>query len=351
MLGIKISYGTLVDIIGFMNRLLNGGTKLLIYSDGNVERKEGFFKPGGHERALMTLISPKAEEVKHVVGNVLNCHPLVLEDCLHLNQRPKVDMYKDHAFIPFFSFDEKWELVELGLIISQNYLLVIASKPISAIEELRRMFLESAERMETTGRMIYELLDLLSSQYFDFVDRVEEKLTNMEKLIYRNPYAKVGHEIFQMKRKLHAIRRVFSEERNVLSTLMHVEFPYTSENGNVYFMDIQDHLNRAVDAVDSFREGLTGLLELQMSMKGDKMNTIMKTLTVVSTFFLPLTFIVGLYGVNLKGVPEYQWNFGYAYMWGLMIVVSVVMWWFMKGKNGYRYFSFLEDKADSGVTS
>lgn len=306
---------------------------MFIYRDEIIEQKDDMNKPSENEKALMILVSPTEKEIRRVVGDVLNCHPLVLEDCLHLNQRPKVDMYPDHSFIPFFGFGEEWKLVELGLIISKNYLLIISSESIPAIDELQSTLLRSPDKMNTTGRMIYEFLDLCTMQYFRYVDHMEEQMSHLERLIYKNPYAKVGHTIFETKRKLHNIRRIFSEERNVISTVMHADFPYTSENGTVYFIDVHDHVSRVVDAVDSFREGLTGLLELQMSMKGDRMNEIMKTLTVVSTFFLPISFIVGLYGVNLKGVPEYDWSFGYSYMWGLMIVVSGFLFWYIKRKK------------------
>lgn len=98
-------------------------------------------------------------------------------------------------------------------------------------------------------------------------------------------------------------------------------------------MDIFDHISRVIDSIDMFRDSLTGLLDMQISMKGDRMNEIMKTLTIWSTLFLPLSFVVGLYGMNLKGIPEYNWNFGYAYVWGIMIVLIILMVVYFKKKK------------------
>lgn len=305
---------------------------MLIYKNGTVS-VEDTRTPNEDEIAFLRLLKPDKSEIEKIVGELYQCHPLVVEDCVKLGQRSKIDIYKDHALLTFYSIKEDWEVVELAIVIGKNFVITIYQEEIPFITELRQELLRIPDKMRNPGMIIYHLLDHCVDQYLDLADWVEEKVTDMENEVYENPFAKLAHEIFQMKRKLHSLRKLFSEERNVLGTLMHSEFPYTKEEINVYLMDVFDHLSRAIDSIDTFRESMTGLLELQMSLKGDRMNEIMKTLTIVSTFFLPLSFIVGLYGMNVKGVPEYEWSFGYAYVWGLMIVVIIAMFVFFKRKK------------------
>jgi magnesium transporter len=123
------------------------------------------------------------------------------------------------------------------------------------------------------------------------------------------------------------------DERTVLGSISHQHFPYTTPEADVYFVDVLDHISRVVDSIDMFRDSLTSLLDMQISMKSDRMNEIMKILTIWSTIFLPLSFVVGLYGMNLKGIPEYSWNFGYAYVWGVMIILILIMVVYFKKKK------------------
>lgn len=304
---------------------------MLIYKNGTVSTTETRM-PFEGEIAFLRLLKPSHLEIHQVIGELYHCHPLVTEDCVKLGQRPKVDIYRDHAFLIFYGLAEEWKIVEIAIIIGRNFVITICQEELPFLAELRQEFLQMPDKMRNPGTIIYHLLDNCVDQYLDLADSVEEKVTDIENEIYENPFAKLAHNIFQMKRKLHMLRRHFAEERNVLGTLMHSDFPYTKEEIHVYLMDVHDHLSRVVDSIDTFRDSMTGLLELQTSLKADRMNAIMKTLTIVSTFFLPLTFIVGLYGMNVK-IPEYAWRFGYAYVWGLLIAVTLAMYVFFKRKN------------------
>lgn len=305
---------------------------MLIYKNGAVRVVETR-TPEADEIAFLRLLKPDEAEIKSVIGEQYQCHPLIVEESIKLGHRSKIDIYKDHALLTFYTIKENWHVVELSIIIGKNFVIVIYQEELSFITKLREEFLRDPDKMKNSGSIVYHLLDECVARYLDLVDSVEEIVTDMENEIYENPFAKLAHRIFEMKRKLHSLRRLFSEERNVMGTLMHSDFPYTKEETNFYLMDVFDQLSRVVDSIDTFRESLTGLLELQTSLKGDRMNAIMKTLTIVSTFFLPLTFIVGLYGMNVKGVPEFEWDFGYAYVWGVLILVSIGMYLLIKKKK------------------
>jgi magnesium transporter len=304
---------------------------MLVYKDGQCTIEETRAPQDG-EVIWLRLLRPSADEIEYVLGELYHCHPLVIEDCIKLRQRPKVDVYPEHAMITFFSVDPSFGQRELALVMGKQFVISIYQEEIPFIEALREDMLKYPARMENPGRILYHILDRCVDEYLEAVDKIETTIEELEQVLYQNPRDNLAPRIFQMKRELHTLRRTFVEERVVLGNIMHVDFQYTRPEINVYFMDVYDHLNRVIDAVDSFRESLTGLLELQMSLKSDRMNEIMKVLTLVSTFFLPLTFIVGLYGMNFQ-IPELSWKYGYLYVWTLMITVSVLMGWYFKKKN------------------
>ncbi|WAH43983.1 magnesium/cobalt transporter CorA [Alicyclobacillus fastidiosus] len=292
-----------------------------MYNGNEVTRVKNR-RPQEGETVFLPLLNPNETDIRRVVGDLYQCHELVVEDCLREDVRPRLHIHHDHAFFPFFFLRDDWKLVEVSIVMGPNFIIAILKEPMPFLSELETEFTKAPEKMHTPGRILYEFLDLCVHHYLDFVDNIEDTVDLMESQIYENPQTSVASDIFSLKRTLHHIRRVFTDERGVVEALMHSGFPYTQESENIYFMDLYDHINRIVDDVDSFRDALSGLLDLQMAIKSDRMNSIMKTLTIVSTMFMPLSFIVGLYGINMK-VPEYNWRYGYLWVWG-WIILSVV---------------------------
>ncbi len=308
---------------------------MLVYNHatGQVTEQEARF-PADNENVWLHMTAPEAKQVEQVLKHQFHCHPLVVEDCIKLKQRPKVDRYKDHVFMTFFAVvDKQLTTVEIAIVIGKNFVITICKEPLPLFDELKTHLLQVEGSMEHSGRILYYLLDRCVDDYTDIINQIEDRVDRLEQMIYRNPYVHVAREIFKSKRKMHHLRRIIAEEKTMLGTLTHQNFPYIRQEADVYFIDIYDHISRVVDSLDVFRESLTGLLELQMSIKSDRMNEIMKTLTIISSIFLPLTFIVGLYGMNFKDIPELNWNFGYIYVWIVMIVVTISMWAIFKWKK------------------
>ncbi|WAH38787.1 magnesium/cobalt transporter CorA [Alicyclobacillus dauci] len=306
---------------------------MLVYNGHNVARVPNR-AASEQEMVFLPLLQPHQEEIRKIVGDTYHCHELVVEDCLRFGQRPKLNVYTDHAFFPFFFLRDDWELVQIGIVMGHNFVIAILPKPMPFLSELEEEFQKTPEKMKNPGRILYEFLDLCVHHYLDFVDSIEDTVDAMESQIYDNPQTSVAPEIFSLKRTLHRTRRVFSEERNVVESLMHAAFPYTKQEDNVYLMDLYEHINRIVDGIDSFRDSLSGLLDLQMAIKSDRMNAIMKTLTIVSTFFMPLSFIVGLYGMNVK-VPEYGWRYGYVWVWAWILASVFGLFLFFRKKRWF----------------
>jgi len=290
--------------------------------------------PLEQEVVWIRMCNPTPEEVKHVVGEMFDCHPLLVEDCTSMKQRPKLDRYKNQTFLTFYAVHPNDMIpLEMGIVIGKNYVLTIYKTEISYLDAIYEDLKQIEGRMENPGYILYHILDRCVDDYTLLVDHVEDQVEKMERGIFRNPYIKISKDIFKLKRMLHQVRRYMAEEKTIMGAISHQNLPYTSTETDVYFIDIYDHISRVVDSLDVFRESLTGLLELQMGMKSDRMNEIMKTLTIVSSIFLPLTFIVGLYGMNLPNMPELNWNYSYPVVWAFMILVVIGLITYYKRKK------------------
>ncbi|GMA65993.1 magnesium/cobalt transporter CorA [Alicyclobacillus fastidiosus] len=307
---------------------------MLIYKNGQVTEAD-IQRVEKDSVGFIWIVNPEQGKIESVLRDTYECHPLVVDDCLHMDQRPKVDVYSDHAYLPFFVIGEKGRLIEIAIVIGENFTICISKEEIPFITELRSEFLRSPKRMDTSGHILYYILDACAHGYLEYIDKIELRINEMENKIIDNPYATIAETVFKMKRRLHKLRKVFSGERDIITILRHSDFPYTAEESSVYLSDVYDHLNRVVEEVDTFRDTITGLIDMQTNIKGDRMNSTVKTLTVVSMFFLPASFIVGLYGMNVKGVPEYNLSWGYWWVWGWIIVSTLGMWWYFKKKKWF----------------
>jgi magnesium transporter len=311
------------------------GSIVLIYNSTNQKITEDEIRaPQEAEVIWIPMLKPTTEEVKHVLGDIFKCHPLLIEDCISMKQRPKMDRYKNQTYLSFYAVHpNNMTPIEMAIVIGQNYLITIYYEEITFLNELYQEFQQYDNRMENSGAILYHLLDRCVDEYTMLVDHVEDKVDKMERGIFRNPYIRIAKDIFHLKRLLHQVRRYMAEEKIIMGAISHQNLPFMNNEADVYFIDIYDHLSRVVDSLDSYRESLTGLLELQMGMKSDRMNEIMKTLTIISSIFLPLTFIVGLYGMNLKNMPEMSWAYSYPVVWIVMIVVAVGLIIYYKRKK------------------
>ncbi|QGR00275.1 magnesium/cobalt transporter CorA [Paenibacillus psychroresistens] len=308
---------------------------MLIYNSTNQKiTEEDVRAPLEAEVVWIRMLKPSPEEVKHVLGETFKCHPLLVEDCINMKQRPKMDRYKNQTYLSFYAVHPKnMTPIEMAIVIGKNYLITIYYEEITFLDELHQEFQQFDNRMDNSGAILYHLLDRCVDEYTLLVDHVEDKVDKMERGIFRNPYIRIAKDIFHLKRLLHQVRRYMAEEKIIMGAICHQNLPFMSNEADVYFIDIYDHISRVVDSLDSYRESLTGLLELQMGMKSDRMNEIMKTLTIISSIFLPLTFIVGLYGMNFRVMPELDWAYSYPIVICVMFVITALMVIYYKRKK------------------
>lgn len=290
--------------------------------------------PNHDEIAWIRLLHPSEDELKQVLGNSFNVHPLLVEDCIELNHRPKMDRHANQAFVSFYALHpSNMSLNNFILIVGSNYVISIFPDEIDFFEDLYFEFEKIPGRMDSAGEIAYRILDRAVDQYNVLVDYMEQKIDIFEQSIYENPLVRIAPDVFDLKRRIHEWRRIFSEQKTLLSTMNHQSVSFMNLESDLYFSNIYDHMSRVMDSIDIYRESLTGILELQASMKSDRMNEIMKTLTVISTFFLPLTFIVGVYGMNFKFMPELGWQFGYGGIWIIMLLLVTGMGYYFRKRK------------------
>src|SRR5258708_537670 len=224
-------------------------------------------KPLEDEVVWIRLLSPEVEELKHVLGHLFECHPLLVEDCIKLNQRPKMDRYKNNIFIAFFAINQENIPLEVALVVGSNYVISIYKEQIPVLDNLYEEFKNVEGKMDNPGEILYHIMDRCVDEYVSIIDHIEDKVEEWEIAIHQNPYAKLAKEVFDLKRITHDLRRIFVEERTILGTMSHQSFPYTSKEVDVYFVDILDHITRVIDSIDLFRDSLRGLMDMQISLK------------------------------------------------------------------------------------
>lgn len=317
------------------NDICLGGNLMLVYNSFTNEVVHSKVRiPDNNEIAWIRLLNPSEDELNSVLGDSFHVHPLLIEDCIELNHRPKIDRHANQAFVSFYALHpQKMSLTNFILIVGPNYVISIFQDQISFFEDLYHEFETIPGRMDSSGEIAYRILDRTVDRYDVLVDHIEDKIDSFEQNIYENPLVRIAPDVFDLKRNIHEWRRIFSEQKTLLGTMNHQSVSFMNLESDLYFSNIYDHMSRVMDSIDIYRESLTGILELQASMKSDRMNEIMKTLTVISTFFLPLTFIVGVYGMNFKYMPELDWQFGYGGIWLIMLTLVAGMGYYFRKRK------------------
>ena len=289
------------------------------------------------QNATWNHIGPSNKEELSKQLETIKPHPLAKEAMTSLEKFPRVDVYKDHAFISTIAIKEDFSLVHIGILVGKDYVITHEEEnDLTLFSELEEDFRDHPDHMSTPGHILYHILDKVSMFYLKVVDQISNEIEALEKSVFKTPFAnEIGHKVYRWKAKLHDLRQIVEAQDNVIKTIGHSDFPFINEDSGFYFQDLLDNFSRVVGAFDTFRDNLTGIFDLQISLKSDHMNSIMKTLTLVSVIFIPMTFIAGMYGMNFEFMPELKWKYGYVYslllMFGLGISIALYFrrkgWW------------------------
>lgn len=268
-------------------------------------------------------------------------HPLALEDCLKSGQRPKLDRYEGYDFLDLYAArfvpsTGRVELAEIDMFLGPGYLITSHHEPVAEFAEVRdRWRHDPAARSLGTGYLLYLLLDTVVDNYFPVVDELEDQLDLLDHALFERFDQRVIDRIFGLKRELILFRKVVAPTRDVCLLLMRHEGGILNPGTAIYMQDVYDHLIRVADAIDTYRDLVSGSIEAYLSVVANRTNDTMKRLTSISTVLMSVTLIAGIYGMNFPHMPELQWTYGYEYVLSLMIGVSLVLTVIFKA---LRYF-------------
>jgi magnesium transporter len=271
-------------------------------------------------------------------------HPLAMEDVVNTHQRAKVDQFGELTFIvaQMVQLTDHFESEQVGLFLGPNFVVTFQERPgWDCLEPVRDRIRKRVQRVREAGSgyLTYAILDAVIDHYFPVLEAYGERLEALEDRIVGQPERGVVAEVHGVKRELLYLRRTIWPQREALNTLVRDDIPHISAETRLYLRDVYDHAVRIIDLVETYREVCSDLMDLYLSSISNRMNEIMKVLTVISTIFIPLTFVVGVYGMNFNtaasawNMPELNWPFGYPLCLALMAVITVVQFIFFRRKG------------------
>lgn len=279
------------------------------------------------------VVEPDEPALK-ALGTTFGLHPLAIEDCLHFPQRPKVDSYDTGPFIvwvtPHDVVVDGLNLAELDVFLGKDFLVTSHWEEIAAVTEVAK----EADCVLPRGPawLLHAILDRSVDAIFPLVDRVGDDLDTLEDELLQSPDSHELQRLYAAKRLLIQLHKVLGPERDALRALAREE-AYVSQDAYLYFQDVGDHLARVSDTVDTYRDVASGVMDIYLSSVSNRLNVVMKKLTVVATIFMPGTLIVGFYGMNFREFPELAWPLGSFYALALSVVVTGGMLiWFKRSK-------------------
>ncbi len=263
------------------------------------------------------------------VGEAFGLHPLVLEDIVHAQQRPKIEVLGDHVFVvvqmvsPLASGG--WETEQVSFVLGDNVLLSFQPDARDLFDPVRERLRASAGRFHARGAdyLLYALLDIVVDSLFDVLETVGDRIEDLEDAAIKRPSTRVQVQIAVLRREMSELRRSVWPLREVLAVLQRDDTPHVTQETIPYLRDVYDHIVQVADVIESLRDVLASTQDLYLSVLSTRQNEVMKVLTVLGTVFLPLTFLTGLYGMNFEHMPELRWRYGYPAVLAAMVAIVV----------------------------
>jgi magnesium transporter len=277
------------------------------------------------------------------IGKKFNLHALLLEDVSNTQQRPKLEEYDNTLFliVKMLSYNEQEKRIEveqLSLVLGNNFLISFQEdKEGDILDPIRERLRIGKQKIRKSGAdyLLYCILDMIIDHYFVILEKLGEEMNELEESIITDTSHGLLRTIYRMKRDMISLRRNIWPMREMLSNLERSENELLTDSTNIYFRDIYDHAIQAIETIEMYRDMLSGMLDIFLSSSSNHMNGIMKVLTTISTIFIPLTFIVGLYGMNFDYMPELHWKYGYLSVWVLMGLSVLTMAVYFKRKKWF----------------
>ncbi len=320
--------------------------ELILYNKDDIRFMESFnpelVKENFSEDNIKFLLAGLDEE--ELINEICisnGIHPLLIEDIFTTTHIPKIEIFDEYYFLilKYLEFDtteDIFEIRQISLILKKNIVLAFTEgKTNTVIDEIKIRLRESIGNLRThkSDYLFYRIIDLTVDQYLSAVNYIRSKVDILEERAVDSETSDISHEIVDIKRQINQIRRISFPLREEIIRIKNNSPGLVNKSTLTYFQDILDHLANNISSLENFREILNDLMELHFSQMSASMNQVMKTLTVVTAIFIPMSFIAGIYGMNFLYMPELKWKWGYLIFWGLILIVAILMIIYMKRRR------------------
>lgn len=274
------------------------------------------------------------------LGTCYGLHPLIMEDIVNTQQRPKMEDYGSYIFIVIKMLyrekdSEVTESEQISLVVGSNFVISFQEQQGDVFEAVRDRIRKSKGRIRKAGAdyLAYALMDAIVDNYFVILEEQGELIENVEDQLTGYPLSSTLQEIRKLKKEMIFMRRAIWPVRELISGLERTESVLINKSTGDYLRDLYDHSIQIIDSVESYRDIISGLLDIYLSSVSNRMNEVMKVLTIFASIFIPLTFVAGVYGMNFDFMPELGWHWGYFTVLGFMVAVGIIMVIYFKRKK------------------
>jgi len=313
--------------------------EIFVYREGSDHIDEGFAVEKlpqllqEQQSVIWVDMEAPSEADDHVLLDTFHFHPLTVEDCRANRHHPKVEEFPDYIYfivhaVRTDSSPDRFNTVELDGFLGPNYVLTYHHEHFPSIDKVKQSIRSSPVTCQRGAPfLLHHIIDGIVDDYLPVMDDFDERINALEDDIFALNRANkdILEEILGLKRSVLRLRRISSKQLEVLFRMSHGQFQLISGPALPFYRDIYDHLVRVTDLAESYRDLISGSLEAYLSVVSNRLNEIMKVLTIFSAVMLPLTFIAGVYGMNFDNMPELHWHYGYYMAWGIMIMLASLM--------------------------
>ena len=278
-------------------------------------------------------------EVLEGFGKCFGLHPLLLEDIANTDQRPKLDDYETYLFLvmKMLTTSARGDILveQVSFVLGRNYVLSFQENGTDVFGAVRDRLKGGKGRLRQNGSdyLIYALIDAVVDQYFAVLEMLGERIESLQERVMADPKPETLQNIHALKRQLLFVRRAVWPLREAINNLSRSECPFLHEPTKLFFRDVYDHVVQIVDTIETLREMVSASLDIYLSSVSYRLNAVMRVLTVITTIFMPLSFIAGIYGMNFEHMPELKWAWGYPMALGIMGLVAGIMLIGFRRKN------------------
>ncbi len=282
-----------------------------------------------------------AETIRQL-GEMLGLHPLALEDAVNVHQRAKVDTFRDYLFIVarMIESPDSVSTEQISFFLKRGMLISFQERPGDCWDPVRQRLRQSRGKIRELGPdyLLYALLDSIVDSYFPAMDVLSDRVDALDEEITRDASAYQMHAVHEMRGNLLSLRRAIRPHREMMNELIRDESELIGAEARVFFRDCYDHVIQVIDHVDTYRELTADLRDFYLSSVSNRMNEIMKVLTIMSTIFIPMSFVAGVYGMNFEpdspwNMPELRWYLGYPFAWSIMLAIAIGLLFFFRRKR------------------